>query len=405
MSKSHSDQALVSSDIQAKVDVFDQKIQTAKDNITADQTALKQLDAAVDQTLNRTTNINGATQAVNVRRSQKTERTRIANDIEAEQKIISDLNDQEAPIKAVSRKVESEVGPIKYIAALIYGDHPNSDLMERAVRWVIILIVFVFDPLALTLVIGASKGYDWLEEDEAARIKNESISELKPDLFKEDLAKVFGHSEDYVDPIIHDEDILEEPKDLHEVIINVHEIELPTPDPIIKELTADDDDTTIQTVQSIHAELHDSLGEHIFEQHISDPDASNIKLVSDEDRSDQEDLIVEPETSPGISKRSDPTTNNTPTTVQSETNFGTSLPKAAAKGEIFVRVDILPNRVYKFNGNNWIEINKEQSDSYLYDEAYLKYLVEKIDSGEYDIELLSDIESEQIKTYLNNQQS
>ena len=75
-------------------------------------------------------------------------------------------------------------------------------------------------------------------------------------------------------------------------------------------------------------------------------------------------------------------------------------PQFAAKGDVFVRVDTLPNRVYKFDGVRWIEINKDLSDSYLYDEEYLKHLVAKIESGEYDVELLSDNERSQIEDYL-----
>ena len=85
------------------------------------------------------------------------------------------------------------------------------------------------------------------------------------------------------------------------------------------------------------------------------------------------------------------------------TNFGTVFPKFATKGDCFVRVDTLPNRVFKFDGIKWIEVNKDVSTSYLYDEEYIRYLVTKIESGEYDIELLSDVEREQIEEYLNNQ--
>jgi len=85
------------------------------------------------------------------------------------------------------------------------------------------------------------------------------------------------------------------------------------------------------------------------------------------------------------------------------TNFGTVFPNFATKGDCFVRVDTLPNRVFKFDGIKWIEVNKDVSTSYLYDEEYIRYLVTKIESGEYDIELLSDVEREQIEEYLNNQ--
>jgi hypothetical protein len=81
-------------------------------------------------------------------------------------------------------------------------------------------------------------------------------------------------------------------------------------------------------------------------------------------------------------------------------NFGTQFPKFAQKGNIFVRVDMLPNRVYKFGGDKWIEINKEQSDVYLYNEEYVRHLISKIETGEYDLELLSDKEKAQIEDYL-----
>ena len=85
---------------------------------------------------------------------------------------------------------------------------------------------------------------------------------------------------------------------------------------------------------------------------------------------------------------------------ETKTSFGTTFPVIASKGDTFVRVDSLPNKVYKFDGTRWIVINKEQSTSYLYDQEYIKYLVQKIESGEYDIELLSESEKQQIEEYL-----
>ena len=83
-----------------------------------------------------------------------------------------------------------------------------------------------------------------------------------------------------------------------------------------------------------------------------------------------------------------------------KTSFGTAFPGLATKGDTFVRVDPLPNKVYKFDGVRWITVNKEQSTSYLHDQEYIKYLVTKIEAGEYDIELLSESENQQIEEYL-----
>ncbi len=92
-------------------------------------------------------------------------------------------------------------------------------------------------------------------------------------------------------------------------------------------------------------------------------------------------------------------------TMPSTSNFGTKFPSIASKGDIFVRVDILPNRVYKFDGAKWIEINKSVSDTYLHDQKYIQYLIGKIEKGEYDVELLSENEKIQIEQYLKNQKT
>jgi hypothetical protein len=69
---------------------------------------------------------------------------------------------------------------------------------------------------------------------------------------------------------------------------------------------------------------------------------------------------------------------------------------------MFLRVDNLPSVLYKFNGSNWIKVNKNLSDSYIYDDAYIAHLIDKIGSGEYDPDLLSDIERDRISTKLKN---
>jgi hypothetical protein len=79
-----------------------------------------------------------------------------------------------------------------------------------------------------------------------------------------------------------------------------------------------------------------------------------------------------------------------------DSGFGTEFPESAGKGDTFVRVDRMPNQVYKFNGSRWIEVDKTANASYTYNEAYLDHLITKIESGEYDIDLLSANEQEQI---------
>lgn len=82
------------------------------------------------------------------------------------------------------------------------------------------------------------------------------------------------------------------------------------------------------------------------------------------------------------------------------TSFGARFPMYAKKGETFVRVDVLPNKVFKFDGKRWIEVNKKTSTGYL-DDAYLKYLSEKIKSGEIDEDLLLDEERASLAQFHN----
>ena len=187
LSKAHSDQGLVSGDVAAKIAVYDEKIKTAKENIEANRRQLKQMDEAVDQIMGRSTSEQGADKANAVRRSQQRDRAALAKDIEANQKLIASLNEERAPIAAEVRKVEAEVGPIKYIAALIYGDNPDANLLEKSVVWVILTIVFVFDPLAVLLLLASQMSFQWLKEDSKdkppeAPINTEPILDPPPDL-------------------------------------------------------------------------------------------------------------------------------------------------------------------------------------------------------------------------------
>jgi hypothetical protein len=159
LSKAHSDQTLVSGDVGAKIAVYDEKIKIAKENIDANRKALKQMDEAVDQVMGRSTDEKGADKAVQIRRGQQKERARLQSEITSEQKTISQLSEERAPIAAEVRKVEAEVGPIKYIAAFVYGENPDASILEKAVTWVIILIVIVFDPLAVMLLLASQYSF------------------------------------------------------------------------------------------------------------------------------------------------------------------------------------------------------------------------------------------------------
>jgi len=216
LSKAHLDQAVPAGDITAQVTMFDDKIKSERDNIDAARKALKQMDAQVDEKLARTTDDKGAERAVQIRRNQASERKKLQNEISSSQKSIITLQEQKAPVASQARKVEAEVGPIKYIAALIYGDTLDQNMLERAVRWVIIMIVLVFDPLAVLMLVAVN----WSLKKRQPEVEPENIEpwlnypidlpkkKVKPKkrkwLEKEPdpipLPEVTGQQEDPIDP-------------------------------------------------------------------------------------------------------------------------------------------------------------------------------------------------------------
>jgi len=457
LSKAHMDQGVTSGDIQAKIGIYDEKIKTEKENIEANRKALKQMDEGVDQVLGRSTDEKGAEKAVAMRKSQQKERSRLQNEILQSQKSIQGLNNERAPIAAEVRKVEAEVGPIKYIAALIYGDNPDQNILEKAVRWVIILLVIVFDPLALMLVLAANQSKDWDDEE---LVEEKSVEDISED----------GYKTPWTEPVA--EEYVKwpggvgatEPVAVKEFDINDHPY-LFTPagsstppgiEPVpIQVYKSEPSDDTLDPCYKCGTPLMNAPGIGPFcpnkECDVSDntlgvepikftyippapiiDDAPNFEAIKvdgewiktgpdfEEKAKASIPEIIESSTIPyqeleggyvmfdGKHMHKDVLLGMRPDMLKlvadsgraSKTSFGTSFPIIASKGDTFVRVDSLPNKVYKFDGSRWIVINKEQSTSYLYDQEYIKYLVEKIDKGEYDIELLSDSEKQQIEEYL-----
>ena len=165
LSKAHSDQSLVGDEVISRIAVYDEKIKTERENIDANRKMLKQLDESVDQIMARSQDEKVEDKAVAVRKAQQKDRNRISQEITESQKNISALNDERAPIAAEVRKVNAEVGPIKYIAAFVYGN-TDPGILERAVTWVILLIIIVFDPLALILLISSQVSFQKFRERE-----------------------------------------------------------------------------------------------------------------------------------------------------------------------------------------------------------------------------------------------
>jgi len=107
--------------------------------------------------------------------------TELEGFIETEQKIIDDVNEEKFGYEKEYRKLEAEVGPIKYIAEFIYGEQADNNLLEAAVRWVIIIIIFVFDPLAVLLLIASQYTFNWHRENKGGSLPGKPNEDPSPE--------------------------------------------------------------------------------------------------------------------------------------------------------------------------------------------------------------------------------
>jgi len=422
LSKAHSDQSLVSGDSMARIAIYDEKIKIAKDNIDANRKALKQMDEAVDQVMGRSADEKGADKAVAIRRGQQRERARLLSDIDTEQRKISVLNEERAPLAAENRKIESEVGPIKYIAALIYGDNPDTSILEKAVRLVIIIIVLVFDPLALVLILAAQQSIRWAREDKRLPVDEtpaavpvasavvDPIDQRDPDepqttvdLFAY-LKQPFVHFKNLIPMVFRPE------KSEHSIMDDAAAMAIAAPDTTANvSIRAFEPEEITVLDQPAAADLSVYDDERLvskFDKMDMDRPGDYITLPSEPEETPAPVRV--PEAAPGPNRgimnpelysiRAD---NGPDLGKASNTSFGNAFPIDAIKGDLYLRTDYLPNRLFKFNGTKWIEVDKDHTDVYAYEEEYIKHLIAEIDAGRYDAESITDLEREQIAQYLN----
>ena len=156
LSKAHLEHSSDNAPLLNKIAILDEKIKTEKENVDANRKILKQYDEIVDQTMGRTTDEKGTDKAQAIRRTQQKDRSRILQEINQSQTTIATYSEERAPLSNELKKTEADVGPIKYIAALLYSETLNADILDKAVRLVILLIIVVFDPLAVLLLIAAN---------------------------------------------------------------------------------------------------------------------------------------------------------------------------------------------------------------------------------------------------------
>ena len=151
LSKAHLDQVKPTSSNNIKIELLDNQIKSQQNIIDRSQKTLDQLDKALEDYIEK----EFVTRGLKERKKQEVERNELNNAIKEASNEIAKLSEEKGTLSLEQNKIEAEVGPIKYVAELIYGVNAE-DNFDKAVRIVILILIFVFDPLAVLLLIAAN---------------------------------------------------------------------------------------------------------------------------------------------------------------------------------------------------------------------------------------------------------
>ena len=369
----------------------------------------------------------------------------LENLVLAEQKVVDGYRKDKTAIESSYRQLEAEVGPIKYIAEFIYGEDADRNLLEAAVRWVIIIIVAVFDPLAIMLVLAASMQIRWIREEKhgpeakTIRIKelemkieeyNEFLQKLEAELDRltqegEDKDGRITELESAIETVNADKDkaveelekLLEKNKDKFGAIIdgltedigeNKEEIkthkqtikelkatikELENKEPEIKEVEVEvekivEDETKIKAADALRKEKEAEAKE--LDKQIKARDAAMERL-------NKKYKLVEKPLAEKLMPIADDDDDDDEIPPAA---FGSTFPDSPKNGQLFTKTDVFPHSLYKYNGKKWIDVDKNGTDSYLTEE-YVRHLVEAVAKGETELEDLTDQEKQEMTEFLS----
>jgi len=193
LSKAHLDQVKPTSSNTIKVKTIDNQITRQQNIIDRSEKTLVQLDKSIEVYLNN----DYATRGLKERKKQEEERRELNNAIKNASDEIAKLSTEKSNLQLEQDKIEAEVGPIKYVAELIYGENAQENF-DSAVRIVILILIFVFDPLAVLLLIAANISLrQWRMKNNLTQINKEEELEKKLERQQTRLDKLKTKEKDY----------------------------------------------------------------------------------------------------------------------------------------------------------------------------------------------------------------
>ena len=193
LSKAHLDQVKPTSSNAIKIEVIDKQINQQEIIIERAERQISLLDKALEVYIDK----EYVSRGLKERKKQEEERTLLNNAINEASDKIAELTNQKAELSLAQDKIEAEVGPIKYVAELIYGEKAQ-DNFDKSVRFVILILIFVFDPLAVLLLIAANISLrQWRKKRNLIKSEEKFSLEEQLDRERSKLKKVREKTRDY----------------------------------------------------------------------------------------------------------------------------------------------------------------------------------------------------------------
>ena len=156
LSKAHLDQVVPESNNALQIEIIDEQIEQRQKTIDRSQKQLTRMDDLIETQSEETSWFTSSSQkAITERNNQKLERLSLEETIDQSLNKINELSDKKSGIRTEQLKIEADLGPIKYVAEFLYGDEAVNHF-DKAVRIIIIILIFVFDPVAVLMLISAN---------------------------------------------------------------------------------------------------------------------------------------------------------------------------------------------------------------------------------------------------------
>ena len=315
--------------------------------------------------------------------------TRIG-DIESQlsvvQKEVDTAREERAVLESAFRQLEAEVGPVKYIAEFIYSTEADRNLLEEAVRWVIVTIIFVFDPLAVLLLIASQYSFEQAREKREPE-KQEPAYEADDGPLTDAQVKQIEESVDDTDDIWNTVPVLQEPRP---AAPKKKKTVTKKKKKTVKEDKNEQVDANKEPAQETQQTTEESNGR------ISTDEEVKVRLtrvgdeyISYDGKMYRDHALIKSHPELHLD-------------LQHEVPFGPRFPVKSNEGRLFLRSDLEPTKLYRSNGVTWDPQDKNILSATAYSADYIEMLVDKIASGDYDPELLNIIEKQKIQEKIAN---